>query len=673
MPMMNKLSAESSPYLLQHKDNPVHWMTWGEEAWTLAATENKPVLISIGYSSCHWCHVMEHEVFEDFECAELMNMHFVCIKVDREERPDIDSIYMDAVHLMGSKGGWPLNVFTLPDGRPIYGGTYFPKAHWINVLENIHDLFTNDYNKVAEYASRLHSGIAQLGIIADQQHDLEFEPEFLSKVIEHWSQFWDLEKGGARRAPKFPMPNNIDLLLHYGTLKNDKLAISHALNTLEKMAMGGIFDQCGGGFSRYSVDDSWKVPHFEKMLYDNAQLISTFAKAFRLNKNPLFAEVIESSVCWLLREMRATHGLFYSALDADSEGEEGKFYTWTEAEVMSMFQNDAELIKDYYNVGGVGYWEHGRNILLRVQTDEMIAAKFNMSIHDLKAKINSANQKLLFERSKRIRPGLDTKCITSWNAMLISAFCESYKALGDEEYIKLAVDTFESLRVAVLRNDGLLWHQITDNKPAIDAYLDDYAFFVTASIDMYEVTFDQTYLRLAQELISTTRKLFYNEENGLFYFTTKQNEWLTRRHDVQDNVIPSSNSVLGNAMLRLFHFTGEGDLQSTAIRMLRNVLPQIEVASGYSNWLQLFAAVSFPHFEIVVTGKNIQEEVSAFMRQYLPQTSLAASTSESELPIFKDRFHDQTTIYVCSGRSCFPPVNNVQQAMLYFHEDKKDN
>lgn len=670
--MMNKLSAETSPYLLQHKDNPVHWLAWGEEAWSKAVNENKPVLISIGYSSCHWCHVMEHEVFEDFECAELMNIHFVCIKVDREERPDIDSIYMDAVHLMGSKGGWPLNVFTLPDGRPIYGGTYFPKTHWLSVLENIHDLFTGEYQKVVEYAGRLHSGIAQLGIIPDQSGELGFDPEFLDKVIEHWSQFWDLEKGGARRAPKFPMPNNIDLLLHYGSIRNDMQVLSHAFNTLEKMALGGIFDQCGGGFSRYSVDDAWKVPHFEKMLYDNAQLISTYAKAFRLNRSTLFTEVIESTVQWLLREMRSAQGVFFSALDADSEGEEGKFYTWTEDEINAVFQDDAGLIREYYNVGGVGYWEKDRNILLRVQPDESFAKKFNIPLVDLKAKIKLANEKLLAERSKRIRPGLDTKCITSWNAMLISALCEAYKALDDEQYRTLAVETFESLRAAVSHGEGLLWHQITDGKPAIDAYLDDYAFYTTACLDLFEVTFEVRYLQLAQEMIITAGKLFYNGENGLFFFTTKQNEWLTRRHEVQDNVIPSSNSVLARAMLRLFHLTGENDLEMAAIRMLRNVLPQVEVASGYSNWLQLLASVAFPHFEIVITGNNIRREVGEIMRQYLPQVSIAASTTESELPIFKGRFHTHTTIYVCSGRSCFPPVNTVQQAMLYLYEDKKN-
>ncbi len=667
---MNKLSLESSPYLLQHKDNPVHWFAWGEEAWTKAKQENKLVLVSIGYSSCHWCHVMEHEVFEDFECAEYMNMHFVCMKVDREERPDIDSIYMDAVHLMASKGGWPLNVFTLPDGRPVYGGTYFPKQHWLRMLENLHDLFQNDFQKVVEYAARLHSGLTQLSIVADNADEFPFDPDFLDNAMEHWSKFWDMEKGGARKAPKFPMPNNIELLLHYGSVRNDQLALSHAFNTLRKMALGGIFDQCGGGFSRYSVDDIWKVPHFEKMLYDNAQLISVYAHAHRMQPDPLFVETIEKTIGWLNREMKSADGLYYAALDADSEGEEGKFYTWTKQEIEDIFGDGANLVKKYYCIDAEALWEHSRNILLRKVTDEEFAGHENISIQKLKSQIADANEKLLQSRSDRIRPGLDIKCITSWNAMLVSGFCDCYRATFNEEYRTLAKQTFDVLHLKAIRNDETIWHQITDGKPAVEGFLDDYAFMASAALDLYELTFDERYIQISENVMRSAIQNFLNSENSLFFFTTKNNEWLTRKQEVQDNVIPASNSVMANALFRLSQYMQFKEYEEMSQKMLRNILPQIDVASGYSNWLKLFAKLSLPHYELVICGTDILEELHFFHQLYLPQAIIAASTTKSELPLLKDRFRSDPTIYVCSGRTCFSPAKNVEEAMKIIYENK---
>ncbi len=667
---MNKLSGESSPYLLQHKENPVNWFSWSDEAWAKAREENKLVLVSIGYSSCHWCHVMEHEIFEDYECAEFMNMHFVCIKVDREERPDIDSIYMDAVHLMGSKGGWPLNVFTLPDGRPVYGGTYFPKQQWLNVLENLHDVFKNDFQKVVDYAGRLHEGITQLSIIPDQTDDGVFDPEFLDNAMEHWSKFWDLDKGGNRRAPKFPMPNNIELLLHYGAVRQDKGAIDHALNTLRKMALGGIFDQCGGGFSRYSVDHSWKVPHFEKMLYDNAQLLSVYAHAHRFQPEDLFLETIEKTLGWLNREMKSSNGLYYSALDADSEGEEGKFYTWTHKEIEDLFGQDASLALKYYRINHEAFWEHGQNILLRNTTDDEFATIEKIPLAELKIKITVINEKLLSKRNERIRPGLDNKCITSWNAMLISGICDCYRSSMKEEYLHLAKETFEVLFEKTFRDDEKIWHQVTHDIPSIEGFLDDYAFMATAAIDLYEATGDEKYIGISNRIVSSAIREFFNQDNHLFFFTAKSSEWLTRKQEVQDNVIPSSNSTMANALFRLSHLTGEARYAEISDKMLRNVLPQLEVASGYSNWLILFARLGLPHFEIAICGSDIRNELQFIHQQYLPQSLIAASTKDSELPLLKGRFKANTTIYVCSGRSCFPPVNTVQAAIKIINENK---
>jgi uncharacterized protein YyaL (SSP411 family) len=665
---MNKLSAESSPYLLQHKDNPVNWFAWSEEAWEKARIEDKLVLVSIGYSSCHWCHVMEHEVFEDFECAEYMNMHFVCIKVDREERPDIDSIYMDAIHLMGSKGGWPLNVFALPDGRPVYGGTYFPKQHWLSVLENLHDLYTRDRSKVIEYAARLHAGLSQLAIIPEAPQDADLDGEFVDKVIEHWSQFWDLEKGGARKAPKFPMPSNIDLLLHYGAVRKDRHALGHAFNTLKKMALGGIFDQCGGGFARYSVDDIWKVPHFEKMLYDNAQLLAVYARAHRLKPDALYTDTIRKTSDWLNREMKSAEGLYYAALDADSEGEEGKFYTWTEKEVRELFGDDAAFVCRYYRIGKEGWWEHDNNILLRTLTDEEFAESEGITVEDLRERIIQINDQLLGRRSQRVRPGLDHKCIASWNAMLVSGFCECYKATFQEEYKAAALNTFQTLIKLVVKEDGQVWHQVTDGIPSIDGFLDDYAFLAAAALDLYEITFDEDYVSIASDLADIAISEFFSSDNSLLYYTTRKNLWLTRKQEVQDNVIPSSNSAMANVLFRLSKYVQSEEWEERSKKMLICVLPQVDFASGYSNWLQLFMRFSYPHFEIAICGNEISRELKSIQSCYLPQSVLAASTMQSELPLLKNRFRSDTTIYVCSGRSCFPPMENAAEAIQLIDE-----
>ncbi|WP_157624332.1 thioredoxin domain-containing protein, partial [Sunxiuqinia dokdonensis] len=434
----NELIYETSPYLLQHAHNPVNWMPWGDKALSQARRENKLLLISIGYAACHWCHVMEHESFEDPEVARVMNQHFVCIKVDREERPDVDQIYMSAVQLMTQRGGWPLNAIALPDGRPIWGGTYFQKEVWINALEQIQAYHHQNPERTLEYAERLSEGIRESNLVPISKNSQLVELDQLKEAVQRWKPNFDRQEGGSQGAPKFMMPNNLQFLLRWAHQANDLETQDHVENTLDKMAMGGIYDQLGGGFARYSTDTQWKVPHFEKMLYDNAQLLSVYAQAFQKTQKPLYHEVVEQTIEFLKRELLSPENGFYSSLDADSEGEEGKFYVWQKSELQDLLGDDFPLFSDYYQVNETGYWEEGNYILLRKQVDETFAKKHELSLEELKQKISKWHKILLPAREQRIRPGLDDKILTSWNALAISGLVDAYQAFGNAEYLELA-------------------------------------------------------------------------------------------------------------------------------------------------------------------------------------------------------------------------------------------
>ncbi len=665
---MNALANESSPYLLQHRNNPVEWFAWHASIWEKAKAENKLVLISIGYSACHWCHVMEKEVFEDHESAEFMNQHFICVKVDREERPDVDSIYMDAVHLMGGRGGWPLNVFVLPDGRPVYGGTYFPKQQWLNILENLAELWRNEPGRMLDYAGKMKEGMHSLTLVENMDESSPFTTDFLDLQVSNWSRHWDKEKGGSRGAPKFPMPNNLEFLLQYGVLTKDQDALNHVHTTLSKMALGGIFDQAGGGFCRYSVDDIWKVPHFEKMLYDNAQLISLYSKAYRQSKNPLFLRTALHVVDWLQREMKADNGLYYSALDADSEGVEGKFYTWSQEELRTVLKDDFEFAVNYYALGKEGFWEHDQNILLRNSTDEEYALKNQLSLESVQLQRNAVDEKLMEIRAHRIRPGLDDKCITSWNALLISAFVEIYRASGDEKFLREAEQLMISIKTNLFTNAGELYHCITKGRASISAFLDAYASLADAGLRLYEANFDAVHLQFAEQLSTKAAALFRDKKSGLFYFTPMNGEeMIVRKMEMQDNVIPSSNSMMAKVLFELSRHFENATYEEWSIQMLRNVLPKISHASAFTNWLQLYAWLSMPSHEVVVSGKNAGRMMQEIQSGYHPSCIFAASTTESELPLFRSRYGTQTDIYVCKGKSCFPPTDNIQNALALLH------
>ena len=429
----NQLIHETSPYLLQHAHNPVNWYPWGKEALDKAQKENKLIIVSIGYAACHWCHVMEHESFENEEVAKYMNDNFVAIKVDREERPDIDQVYMNAVQLLTGSGGWPLNCIALPDGRPIYGGTYFPKIQWINMLTQVSDFVKQNPDKAEQQAKSLTQGVQSSEMIYLNTEEAKFTTDDLNSIFTTWKSNIDFKNGGYNRAPKFPLPAGYQFLLHYNYITEDADALKAVTTTLNKMADGGIYDQIGGGFSRYSTDAYWKVPHFEKMLYDNAQLVSLYSSAYQKTKDPKYKIIVTETLDFIQRELTSKEGGFYSSLDADSEGEEGKFYVWTKSELQKALGNKADLIIDYYNVTEKGNWENSQNILFKSATDKKIADKYNITERELTKRVLEAKKILLKERKKRIRPGLDDKILTSWNALMLKAYIDAYRVFDNNK------------------------------------------------------------------------------------------------------------------------------------------------------------------------------------------------------------------------------------------------
>ncbi|TKB99965.1 thioredoxin domain-containing protein [Pedobacter cryotolerans] len=665
----NNLIHASSPYLLQHAYNPVEWHEWNAEALEKAKKENKLILVSIGYSACHWCHVMEHESFENFEVAEVMNKHFVCIKVDREERPDIDQIYMLAVQLMNGNGGWPLNAICLPDQRPIYGGTYFRKNDWINILENVADLWKNEPDKAKNYAERLTDGINQAEKIIPATNELEFELVQLEEIIEPWKRHFDINLGGYNRAPKFPLPNNWSFLLRYSFLAAEEATFMATCTTLEQMSMGGIYDQIGGGFARYSVDDKWHVPHFEKMLYDNAQLMSLYAEAYQCLKFKPFVQVIVDTIDWTFREMSADNGLFFSALDADSEGVEGKFYVWDKSKFDEILGEDATLMAEYFDVTEHGNWEEEHtNILRRTKTDEEILEKYELDAETLYDKVALAKAKLLDERSKRIRPGLDDKCLTAWNAMMIKALCDASQVLNYPAYYERAKLAANFMLDNLVTPDGGLFRNYKNGKASIIGFLDDYAFMIEALIALYEVDFNEEWLDEAKSLTNYVINHFNDAESDMFFYTAANGEALiARKHEVMDNVIPASNSVMAQNLQKLGLFYDEENCREKASAMLKSVLPRIKAyGSAYSNWsIQLLNEV-YGINEIAIVGNNVSEIKKEFSQKYIPN-KIVLGGIKSELPLLKGKESEEPKIYVCRNKTCQLPVNTVEEALNFIN------
>jgi uncharacterized protein len=660
----NSLVKESSPYLLQHAHNPVNWYPWSAEAFEKAKKEDKLVLVSIGYSACHWCHVMERESFENEEAAALMNKEFVCIKVDREERPDVDQLYMQAIQMMGSNGGWPLNCFTLPDGRPVYGGTYYPLNRWMNVLEGLSEAYRNEKQKFVEYAEKLSSGIRNAETLQLKLTE-DFNPEWLPETVQKWKPLMDQVEGGPLRAPKFPLPDNYLFLLRYAALYKDEELRNHVHLTLKKMSFGGIYDQVGGGFARYSTDMDWKVPHFEKMLYDNAQLISLYSEAYRDSSNHLYKEVAEETINFCNREMLAPEGIYQSALDADSEGEEGKYYVWTLHELKSLLEEDFELAKSYYCLDTKGHWEFGNYILLRDKTDEEIALDFNIDIGELKSRVIEIKKKLLNFRRNRERPGLDDKCLISWNGLMIKALCDAYQTFGHQEYLKRAVEAADFIMNNCRDKEGGLYHTFKNGQRKIEAFLDDYATMIQACNALFVQTSDSKWLRFAESLADTCLKYYYDETDGFFFYTRKDSEELiARQKEVHDNVIPASNSLLAKAFYELGIYSGHYNYFETASLMLKKIAPLISsYGSSYSHWAQLLL-MEAKGFSQVVYSEEYIHELAGLKNEYHPDRIYILWKANADAAILEGK---ENGIFVCRDKTCSAPVFNSSQLKDLFN------
>ncbi|TWJ04813.1 hypothetical protein JN11_00536 [Mucilaginibacter frigoritolerans] len=662
---MNRLANSTSPYLLQHANNPVNWYPWGAEALQKAKEENKLILVSIGYSACHWCHVMEHESFEDEQVAAVMNEYFVCIKVDREERPDVDQVYMSAVQLMTGRGGWPLNCICLPDQRPIYGGTYFRKNDWTSLLFNLADFYKQKPAEAEDYAVKLTQGIQQYEFVEFVKEQPAYAKADLEPIISNWKKYFDYTEGGFGSAPKFPVPNNwISLMRASHLLKDESIAKAVKL-TLHKMAFGGIYDHVGGGFARYSVDGRWHVPHFEKMLYDNAQLISLYAEAYTWNPDPLYKKIVEETVDFTLRELISPQYGFYSALDADSEGKEGKFYIFTKTEIEEILGGDAELFCIYYNITEDGNWEEeASNVLFRKERDEVMAAKLGLTINELLDRIAINRKKVFDVRSLRIRPGLDYKILASWNGLMLKGLCDAYRAFDEPEYLDIAFKNVNFILNNLLNKDGRLIRVFNATAGDQIAFLDDYANIIDALIALYEATFDEEWLAKAKDLADLAILYYYSEETGMFYYTAGDDEVLiARKSEIMDSVTPSSNSVMARNLSKLGHFFDNESYLTISTQLLRNITPHLgNYPSSYSNWVLLLLEEVFGVFEIAITGNNFEDIRIEMEKNYVPNKIILGGKKGS-LPLLQDKFGTATQIFICKGKTCGLPALNIIDAL----------
>lgn len=672
---MNRLQHETSPYLLQHAHNPVDWYAWKSEAFEKAQKENKPIIVSIGYSTCHWCHVMERESFESEEIAAFMNKHFVNIKVDREERPDVDQIYMEACQAISGSGGWPLNCFLTPDGRPFFAGTYYPpksaynRPSWPQVLENIVDAFQNKQEVVQEQANRLTEIIKNSDsvFIADKllsSDESSFNKVILENIFLTLKKRFDHQNGGFGGAPKFPGTMSLQYLLEYYFYHKQNEALEHVLFSLDKMIRGGIYDQLGGGFARYATDKAWLIPHFEKMLYDNALLVSLIASAYQLTGKKLYKDTIEETLAFIEREMTHEQGGFYAALDADSEGEEGKFYVWDSAEIKNILGKEADLFCTFYDISESGNWE-GKNIMWRQNSLEDFAAKNQLNVVEL-TDLFYKNKKQLFQyRSKRIRPGLDDKILLDWNALQCSAYAKAYEALNQEKYKSAAIKNLQFIFDHMILQDGItLYHTYKNGIGQYEAFLNDYAFLIEALLDVYHITFDLNWLTKAERYTEFVIDHFFDQESQLFFFTSaQQTDLILRRKELYDSALPSGNSTMVRNLQRLGILLDRATYKDKSSTMLRKLKDTIEkYPSSFSRWGSVMLSQIHPHFEIAIVGKKAKQMAQAINEQYLPNKLMMATEQEqNQYPLLSGKMPtNDTLIYVCQNYACQLPVTSLE-------------
>ncbi len=676
--MPNRLAAETSPYLLQHAENPVDWYPWGPEAFERARAEDKPILLSVGYSSCHWCHVMAHESFEDPATAELMNRLFINIKVDREERPDVDAVYMAAVQAISGQGGWPMTVFLTPDGQPFYAGTYFPPedAHgrpgFRRVLQFLADKWQTDRQRILESAAGLTEHLRAAASRRAGPGD-GIAPETTARAVEAFAEAFDTTWGGFGSAPKFPSPSNLEFLLAYGTAHRDTRegdgALAMALHSLRAMATGGMYDQVGGGFARYSVDDAWVVPHFEKMLYDNAQLARLYLHAYQLTADGGFARIVHETLEFLLREMRHPAGCFYAALDADSEGIEGRYYLWTLAELERVLGPDAPLAAAWYGVTPAGNFHDphhpeltGRNVLTARPDVEDLERRFGLTQDELLDRLESIQERLFYARQERVPPGLDDKVLTSWNGLALAAFAEAGRVLDEPAYLSAATGLATFLRDHAWR-DGTLFHTWKAGEARVPGLLEDYTYLGLGLVELYRSTGDIAWLEWARDLWLATRERFLDPETGTFFDTASDAEQLiVRQRSFFDAPTPSGNAAAALLGLWLGRYYGVPAWEHTIEQVVAAVADHLlRAVTGFGAILQAIEFALAPHREIVIVGDararaRFEQVVS---RHYLPFTLLAPTADARGLPLFEGREPGPEPVaYVCEAMTCAAPARS---------------
>jgi uncharacterized protein YyaL (SSP411 family) len=665
---MNSLSNEKSLYLKQHSTNPVDWMPWNQNVLRLASNENKLLIISIGYSSCHWCHVMEEETFSNEDAAKIMNSNFINIKVDREERPDIDELYMKSLVLMTGSGGWPMNIIALPDGSPIWGGTYLPKENWINVLTQINELFTNRYDDVLDYSRKLKEGLNPKTII---KNDFK-ESELLTQIKDASNVAYeslDKENGGLRSSQKFHLPSMIDFFLKSGYHFKEKKYLDFVDLTLKNIAYGGINDHIEGGFHRYTVDSIWHIPHFEKMLYDNAQMLSLYSKAYKRSNKKVFKNQIDNIFNFLENNLTNQDGLIFSSISAvteiGSEKIEGDYYVWDKQKIRDLLSKDFDLFQDYFNINGKGLWEKNKYVLKRENDDEYFTKKFNISQKKLETKISQSINILRTSRKNREKPITDKKILTSWNALTIIGLSDAYKSTGDKKYIEKAKNIIEAIEKSLLNDDLILKRSLSISNEGI-FFLEDYSYLISAYINLYQSTFDYTYIDKAEDLTKKTLLLFKADNSSFLKFSSDQSLLFSDNLFVnQDAVMPSANSVMCKNLFLLSHYTGNRNLSETGKSMLTEISNEmINNSLDYMNWMNVALDYNDSFYEVVISGKKSFEMAQKITEMYIPNILIAASKTDSDKYLLKNRYiKGDNLIYVCVDNTCKFPVNDVKKAL----------
>lgn len=660
----NNLGLETSAYLKQHDQNPIHWQRWDNSLYNKWNKEDKLLVVSIGYSSCHWCHVMEKETFKDSLVANYMNKHFINIKVDREENPEIDNIYMTATQMMTGNGGWPLNVVCLPNGKPIYGGTYHTKAQWIEVLNKIQKVYESDKAELVKLADQVMSGIQEINRFTYEEEPPVIDPETLHNEMKIWSGRWDSIHGGENTRQNFIIPVKFNYIQQYQYLNNDKQIKNYFEKTLQNIANSGIVDHLEGGFYRYTVDSAWKIPHFEKMLYDNALLLDLYANAYKESKNPLFKSTVYQTYDLLHNRMNNNKGAFYSAIDADNNQGEGRYYIFDREEIEMVGGDDISLLKEFYQINFDNPFENRFFHLRKMGDIERLASKYGMQTSQLSTKIRSWKKQFESIKDQREFPLVDDKIITSWNALAISGLVSAYEAFGDDTFLNKAEEAYFFIQNNLFIK-GKLMHTFQSNEAKLEGNLEDYAFMIKAALSLYQNTGNNQYLEQADKLTNSVIKYFKAADNP--YFTLTQNPVMfSDIITLNDSTLPSANAIMAENLWIIGQLFENKQYNVMAENMLDGISSYFSEgdSSNYSQWAQLILKETFSYKEVIIVGPQAKEVNKKMKQHYLPNTLFQLSEIESDLPLLKDRFSDdETLIYVCENKVCMRPTNNFQDAI----------